>query len=82
MSALVFERFLSTPEMLAVFSETSVLQAMLDVEAALARAQAAHEMIPNAAAQVIVACCGVDQLDVQAIVNASGRAGSLASCLF
>ncbi len=78
MSALVFERFLSTPEMLAVFSETSVLQAMLDVEAALARAQAAHEVIPNAAAQVIVACCGVDQLDVQAIVNASGRAGSLA----
>jgi 3-carboxy-cis,cis-muconate cycloisomerase len=78
MSALVFERFLSTPEMLAVFSETSVLQAMLDVEAALARAQAAQGVIPDAAAAVIAACCRADQLDVEAIINASGRAGSLA----
>jgi 3-carboxy-cis,cis-muconate cycloisomerase len=78
MSALVFERFLSTPEMLAVFSEASVLQTMLDVEAALARAQAAQDVIPGAAAQVIVGCCKVELLDVDAIVNASGRAGSLA----
>ncbi len=78
MSALVFERFLSTPEMLAVFSETSVLQAMLDVEAALARAQAAQGVIPEAAAQIILACCKAEQLDLEAIVNASGRAGSLA----
>jgi 3-carboxy-cis,cis-muconate cycloisomerase len=78
MTALVFERFLSTPEMLAVFSETSVLQSMLDVEAALARAQAALGVIPDAAARVIAACCQTDPLDLEAIVNASGRAGSLA----
>jgi 3-carboxy-cis,cis-muconate cycloisomerase len=78
MSALVFERFLSTPEMLAVFSEASVLQTMLDVEAALARAQAAQGVIPDAAAQVIASCCKVELLDADAIVNASGRAGSLA----
>jgi 3-carboxy-cis,cis-muconate cycloisomerase len=78
MSALVFERSLSTPEMLAVFSETSVLQAMLDVEAALARAQAAQGVIPEAAAQVIVSCCQAELLDLESIVNASGRAGSLA----
>ncbi len=78
MSALVFERFLSTPEMLAVFSEASVVQTMLDVEAALARAQAAQGVIPDAAAPVIVGCCKVELLDVDAIVNASGRAGSLA----
>jgi 3-carboxy-cis,cis-muconate cycloisomerase len=78
MSALAFERFLSTPEMLAVFSEASVLQAMLDVEAALACAQATEGVIPDVAAQVIVACCRADQLDVEAIAHASGRAGSLA----
>ncbi len=78
MTALVFERFLSTPEMLALFSETSVLQSLLDVEAALARAQAAQGMIPEAAARVIAACCQTEQLDLEAIVNASGRAGSLA----
>ena len=78
MSALVFERFLSTPEMLAAFSAASVLQSMLDVEAALARAQAAQGVIPEAAAQVIVGCCKAELLDLEAIVNASGRAGSLA----
>ena len=64
--------------MLGVFSEASVLQTMLDVEAALARAQAAQSVIPRAAAQVIQDCCRADLLDREAIVNASGRAGSLA----
>ena len=77
MSALVFERSLSTPEMLEVFGEASVLQTMLDVEAALARAQAAQGVIPEAAAQVIVSCCKVEWLDSDAIINASGHAGSL-----
>jgi 3-carboxy-cis,cis-muconate cycloisomerase len=78
MTALVFERFLSTPEMLTVFSETSVLQVMLDVEAALARAQAAQGVIPEAAARIIASCCHAEQLDLESVVNASGRAGSLA----
>ena len=30
MAALVFESFLSTPQAIAVFSETAVVQAMLD----------------------------------------------------
>ena len=78
MGALVFERFLSTPEMLEVFSEASVLQAMLNVEAALANAQAAQGAIPHDAAKVIARCCQISQLDVEAILNASARAGSLA----
>jgi len=39
MSVLVFEGFLSTPEMLAVLDQSSIVQAMMDFEAALARAQ-------------------------------------------
>ena len=78
MSALVFESFLSTPEVLAVFSETSLVQAMLDFEAALARAQAAEGMIPAAAALTIADACKRELFDVPAIVAASGRAGSLA----
>ena len=78
MSALVFESFLSTPEVLAVFSETSLVQAMLDFEAALARAQAAEGMIPGAAALTIAGVCKRELFDVPAIVAASGRAGSLA----
>ncbi len=78
MSALVFESFLSTPEVLAVFSETSLVQAMLDFEAALARAQAAEGMIPAAAVLTIAGVCKRELFDVPALVAASGRAGSLA----
>jgi 3-carboxy-cis,cis-muconate cycloisomerase len=78
MSALVFESFLSTPEIISVFNERSVLQAMLDFEAALARAQAAEGVIPVDAGSAIAASCQADKFDVEAIIGASGRAGSLA----
>ena len=78
MSAMVFESFLSTPEVLAVFSETSLVQAMLDFEAALSRAQAAEGVVPTAAAANIAGVCRHALFDVPAIVAASGRAGSLA----
>ena len=78
MSALVFERFLSTPEIVAVFSENAVVQAMMDFEAALARAQAAEGMIPAATAQAIAGVCKAELFDVPALVAASGRCGSLA----
>ncbi|MFL6664097.1 MAG: 3-carboxy-cis,cis-muconate cycloisomerase [Rhizobacter sp.] len=73
-----FERFLSTPEVLAVFDEAAVVQAMLDFEAALARAQADEGVIPAAAAAAITGVCRVELYDVGAIVEASGRSGSLA----
>jgi 3-carboxy-cis,cis-muconate cycloisomerase len=78
MSALVFEGFLATPEILSVFSEASVVQAMLDFEAALARAQAAEGVIPAAAAVAIASACKSELFDTAAIVAASGSAGSLA----
>lgn len=78
MSAGVFESFLSTPQMLEVFGEAAVLQAMLDFEAALSRAQAAEGMIPAQAAAIIANACDVTLYDQAAIVAASGRAGSLA----
>ncbi len=78
MAALVFEEFLSTPQMLDLFGQRSFLQAMLDFEAALARAQAAEGLMPPAAAEAIAAACVAGRLDGTAIVSASGRAGSLA----
>ncbi|MDB5819474.1 MAG: pcaB [Rhizobacter sp.] len=75
---MIFEAFLSTPQMQAVFGETPVMQAMLDFESALARAEAAEGVIPQAAADVIASCCRAERLDLHGIVEASGRAGSLA----
>jgi len=78
MSALVFESFLSTPEMIEVFSETAVVQAMLDFEAALARAQSDEGVIPPTAGPAITGVCKSELFDLRAIVGASARAGSLA----
>jgi 3-carboxy-cis,cis-muconate cycloisomerase len=74
----VFDGFLSTPAMLAAFSERSVVQAMLDFESALARAQADEGVIPTAAADAVALACRAERFDLAALVAASGRAGSLA----
>ncbi|MDM0058048.1 3-carboxy-cis,cis-muconate cycloisomerase [Variovorax fucosicus] len=74
----IFEGFLSTSETLAAFSDGNFVAAMLRFEAALARAQAAEGLIPEAAAQSIVGTCKVELFDVAKIVRESGRAGSVA----
>jgi 3-carboxy-cis,cis-muconate cycloisomerase len=78
MSALVFERFLSTPEMIEAFGEVAIVQGMLDFEAALARAQAVAGVIPASAGEAIAAACRVEGFDLNAIVAASSVAGTLA----
>jgi 3-carboxy-cis,cis-muconate cycloisomerase len=74
----VFDEFLSTPEMLELFGAPSMLQSMLDFEAALARAEAGAGLIPQSAANAIAGACKVELLDAAAIVAASRSAGSLA----
>ena len=78
MSALVFERFLSTPEMVEAFGEVAIVQGMLDFEAALARAQAAAGVIPASAGAAIASACRAEGFDLNAIVAASSVAGTLA----
>lgn len=78
MSVLVFEGFLSTPEMQQLLEPASVVQTMMDFEAALARAQARCGVLPMAAAQAIASLCRVELYDVGALVDAAGPAGSLA----
>ncbi len=78
MSVSIFDSFLTTTEIIEVFDDAAVLQAMLDFEAGLARAQAAEGLIPSKAAEVIAAQCRIELFDVPAIVTASRRAGSMA----
>jgi 3-carboxy-cis,cis-muconate cycloisomerase len=74
----IFEGFLSTPEILEAFSERNFLEAMLDFEASLARAQASVGLIPESAARSIIGTCKVELFDVARIVRDSASAGSLA----
>jgi 3-carboxy-cis,cis-muconate cycloisomerase len=74
----IFDGFLSTPEMIDAFDGRNFVAAMLSFEAALAGAQAAAGVIPQAAAQSIIGTCKVELFDVAKIVRESGHAGSVA----
>lgn len=68
----------STEAMAAVFSDRARLQAMLDAEAALARAQAACGVIPKEAAEAIAAACDAEGFDLSALGRAAVGGGNLA----
>lgn len=64
--------------MRAVMADTARLQRLLDVEHALARAEAALGVIPKAAAKPISECCHADQFDIAALGEAAGASGNIA----
>ena len=72
-SDALFGPSLSTDVMLATVSDRAWVQAMLDVEAALARAEARIGLIPAAAADGIVGHCRVDEFDVVQLGRAAVR---------
>jgi 3-carboxy-cis,cis-muconate cycloisomerase len=61
-----------------VFSNRATLQAMLDFEAALARAEARAGFIPAAAAPAIEAKCRAELYDMTVLARAAANAGNLA----
>jgi 3-carboxy-cis,cis-muconate cycloisomerase len=61
--------------MRAIFSEARGLQAMLDVEAALARAQAALGIVPREAAAAITDAARVERFDRAALVAGTENVG-------
>jgi len=77
-SVPIFDSFLTTTEIIRTFDDDAVIQAMLDFEAALARAQAAEGLIPAGSAQQIQQHCQASLYDTDAIITAARRAGSMA----
>ncbi|SDG07268.1 3-carboxy-cis,cis-muconate cycloisomerase [Paraburkholderia phenazinium] len=67
-----------TQPMNDIWSPRATLQKMLDVEAALARASAAHKVIPLAAVAAIEAACHADQLDAESLARDAALGGNLA----
>ncbi|WP_247661961.1 3-carboxy-cis,cis-muconate cycloisomerase [Micromonospora sp. U21] len=60
----------------AELGDTSLLQAMLDVEAALARAGAECGLLPAAAAEAIAGQCRAERYDLAALGRAADAAGN------
>lgn len=67
----------TTPALAAVFSDESVLQAMLDFEAVLARAEARAGVIPEAAADAISTAARASGFDAAKLAEEGQRAGTL-----
>lgn len=61
-----------------LFSDRATLQRMLDFEAALARAEAAHGVIPASAVTAIGTACDAAEVDLAALAAAAAEAGNLA----
>lgn len=62
-NSAIFGQMFGTDEMRDLFSDTALVQRYLDVEAALARAQARLGVIPAEAADAIVDVASVDRVD-------------------
>ena len=71
----IFGGLFSTAAMRAVLADEARLQRMLDVEAALARAQARLGLIPAAAAAEITAQARLERFDLEAIRRGTELAG-------
>jgi 3-carboxy-cis,cis-muconate cycloisomerase len=77
LSPLLAPMFSSAP-MRAACDDKAQLQAMLDFEAGLARAEAAATVIPQRAAGAITRACRADAFDSPVLAEAATRAGNLA----
>lgn len=76
MTSLLVDALITTGPMARVFSDASLLQNMLDVEAALARVQVRLGVIPASAGAAIVAAARAEFYDVAEIAAGARRAGT------
>jgi 3-carboxy-cis,cis-muconate cycloisomerase len=76
MSVRLIESLATTEPLAEIFSDVSVLQAMLDVEVALARAQAQLKIIPQSAARAIARAARAESFDAAQIARDALRAGT------
>src|ERR1700745_3924960 len=76
MSGRLIESLATTPVLAALFSDESVLEAMLEFEATLARAEARCGVIPTEAANAITAAARPGNFDISILADAAFRAGT------
>jgi 3-carboxy-cis,cis-muconate cycloisomerase len=77
MTSRLIDGFATTDALAAVFSDESLLQAMLDVEVALARAEARVGVIPARAAESIRAAAAAGRFDAAAFAHEAREAGTV-----
>jgi 3-carboxy-cis,cis-muconate cycloisomerase len=76
LAARLIESLVTTGPLAEVFSDTSILQAMLDFEVVLARAEARAGIVPKSAANHIAAAAHASEFDMDALSRGMFRAGT------
>jgi 3-carboxy-cis,cis-muconate cycloisomerase len=76
MSVRLIESLATTEPLADLFSDQSILQAMLDFEVALARVQASKKIVPQSAADAIAVAAKAEAFDAAALARAILRAGT------
>jgi len=76
LAATLIESLATTEPLAEIFADGSVLQAMLDFEVALARAEARVGIVPESAADRIAALAQASEFDVHALSRSTFRAGT------
>jgi 3-carboxy-cis,cis-muconate cycloisomerase len=77
MTIRLVETLASAPPYAEIFADRSLLQAMLNFEAALARAEASAGVIPSAAAEAIAEAAKTENFNAEEIGRQGLRAGTL-----
>ncbi len=77
MSSRLIDSLATTDALAEVFSDRSILQAMLDFEAALARAEATAGVIPARAADAIAAAARAEDFDAEGIARETRDSGTV-----
>jgi 3-carboxy-cis,cis-muconate cycloisomerase len=75
LDSVIFRDIFTTPEMRQVFSDEGRTAYYLDIEAALARAQARLGVIPEAAAREIERQCRIENIDLARLKQQTERIG-------
>lgn len=76
MPVRLVENLSTTGPLAELFSDQSVLQAMLDFEVALARTEARLKIVPQAAAEAIASAARAEAFDSGALANAAAGSGT------
>jgi 3-carboxy-cis,cis-muconate cycloisomerase len=76
LAARLVESLATTEALAEVFSDNSILQAMLDFEVALARAEARVGIVPKRAADCVAAAAHASEFDIPALSRGMFRAGT------
>jgi len=80
MSVRLIESLATTQALAELFSDQSVLRAMLDFEVALARVEAGLKIIPQSAADAIAAAAQVRDFDMASITGEALRSATPMAC--